>query len=66
MFIALTPGLDAPDLTSILGDSSVGAELAAGGHVHDGHLGPKTRVLKERVKSRNPWIVGSNPIKGQY
>ena len=38
-------GLHAPDFSAVLGDGSVGAELAGGGHVHDGHLGPQVLVL---------------------
>ena len=47
----LVGGLDTPDLAAVLTDGPVRAELARGGDVHDGHLGPLLLVLK--TKRRN-------------
>ena len=47
----LVGGLNTPNLAAILADGPVGAELARGGDVHDGHLGPLLLVLK--TKQRN-------------
>ncbi len=41
-----------PDLPAVLSDGSVGAELAGGGHVHDGHLGPQVLILLKKTALR--------------
>ena len=49
--------LDVPDLAAVFGNGAVRTELARGGDIHDGHLGPFSGVLKRVGKLRRVTLL---------